>query len=162
MRSAALGAMGHPVGCASPIIGKGPVTEAKYDWQEGNSQTTMTRHQGSGYKRRRMSRRGSKEFFGDRLDKGCNIWGVDAIQVPEFVEIDLVGTLATKNSCRPGMLVHKEQKTAQGALTVLTEISRKRVNRVSHDQGYRSCGLIVTLDLGCGRFMRWRRTEILG
>ena len=40
---------------------------------------------------------GGKEFTGDDLDEGCNVWGVKVVQVLEFVEINLVGTLATKN-----------------------------------------------------------------
>ena len=39
----------------------------------------------------------SKDFIGSRLDGGCNAWGAEAVvQVPEFIKIDLVGTLATK------------------------------------------------------------------
>jgi len=33
----------------------------------------------------------SKDFIGGRLGGGCNVWGAEAVvQVPEFVEIDLL------------------------------------------------------------------------
>ena len=52
----------------------------------------MTRRQG-----RDHNRRGGKEFISDCLYKRFDVWGVEVVQVLEFVEIDLVRALATKN-----------------------------------------------------------------
>jgi len=46
-------------------------------------------------------REGGKKFVSDGLDEGFDVWGVGVVQFGEFVKIDLVGALTTKNDASP-------------------------------------------------------------
>ena len=53
-----------------------------------------------------------------------------------------------------------KREPAQDAVT--TGVGRRCVSRASRGHGCRSRGPVVAPDLGCGAFLRLRRTKILG
>ena len=48
---------------------------------------------------------GGKEFIVDGPNEGCDLGGVEVIQILEFVEIDLVFTLTTEHGIDRGITV---------------------------------------------------------
>ena len=61
--------------------------------------------------------KGGKEFVGDGLDEGFDVWGVEVVQFLEFVEIDLVGALTTKNGIDRRITSFGGGKERRGRLT---------------------------------------------
>jgi hypothetical protein len=61
-------------------------------------QLTKTRRQGRDHRgRRKRGGGGGKEFIFEGFDKGCDVSGVELVQIPEFMKVDFVGTLTAKS-----------------------------------------------------------------
>ena len=57
---------------------------------------------------------GGKEFIVDGPNEGCDVGGVEVIQILEFVEIDLVFTLTTEHGIDRGISSLAAVKSAGG------------------------------------------------